>query len=65
MFQVLACHFELILGLLIIPKCIFVEVEKAMFQVVARHWELIFFLLSSPKCDLGEVEFFDIIQVVF
>jgi len=32
MLQVLACNFELILGLLTIPKCVFAEVEKAIFQ---------------------------------
>ena len=32
MFHLLACHFELIFGLLTIPKCDFVEVDKAFFQ---------------------------------
>jgi len=31
MFQGLACHFELIFGVLNIPKCELVEVEKGLY----------------------------------
>ena len=51
-----AFHFELIFGLLIIPKCDLVEVEKTMFQGLACHFQLIFGLWTSQKCDWVEVK---------
>ena len=54
MFQDCAWHFEFNFGLLTIPKCDFIEVEKALFQGLACHFELLFCLLTTPKCDLGE-----------
>ena len=42
MLQVLECHFELILGLLTIPKCVFVEVDKAIFLWPVWHIQPIF-----------------------
>jgi len=54
MIQGIACHFELIFGLLTIKKCYLSEFEKAMFQVVARHSETIFSLLNTIKCGLCE-----------
>ena len=49
-----ARQFELIFGLLTIPKSELVEVQKAMFQGLACQFELIFSLLTFPKCDLAE-----------
>ena len=48
--------FRLIFGLLTIPKCDLVYVEKAMFQSLAWHSQLILGLWNYPKCDLDEVE---------
>jgi len=56
MFEGLACHFELIFGLLTIPKCDLLDVEKAMFQGLACKSQLIFGLWTSTKCDLGELK---------
>ena len=55
MFQGLACHFELIFGLLIIPECDLAEVEKVMFQRLECHFHFIIGLWTSTKCDLGEI----------
>jgi len=49
-FKGLACHFELLLGLLNITKYDIGEVEKMMFQVVAGHSELIASILTITKC---------------
>jgi len=49
MFQGLACHFEFIFGLLKIPKCDLVEVEKPMFLELAWHLQLIFSLWNRAK----------------
>jgi len=43
MFQGFACHFELIFGILTIPKCNLSEIEKAMFQELSWHF-IIYFL---------------------
>jgi len=42
MFRGLACHFELIFGLLKITKCDMVEVEKALFQGLSWHSQITF-----------------------
>ena len=47
MFQGLACHFELIFGLLTIPKCELGEVEKAMFKGLEWYSQLFFGLWTS------------------
>ena len=47
MFQGLACHFELIFGLLTIPKCDLGDIEKAMFQGLEWHSQFIFGLWTS------------------
>jgi len=42
MFQVLACNFELIFGILTIQNCDLFEVEIPMFQGLAYHLQHIF-----------------------
>ena len=56
MFKRLVSHFELIFGLLTIPKCDLLEVQKEMFERFAWYFQNIFALWSSQKCDLGEVK---------
>jgi len=67
MFQVFACHFEIIFGLLTIIKCDMGEVEKAIFQVLARHSELNFCLLTTTKCGLCEYKkaMFQVVEMRF
>jgi len=49
MFQGIAWLFELIFGLLTIPKCDVIKVEKAMFQRLTFHFELIFASWSAQN----------------
>jgi len=42
-------YFELIFGLLTIPKYYMVEVEKSMFQGFAWHFQLIFGFWTNQK----------------
>jgi len=50
-----ARHFELIFGLLTIPKSDLFDFEKGMFHGLAWHFKLIFGLWNNLKCDLGEI----------
>ena len=50
MFQGLAWHFLLILGLWASPKCDLDEVEKAMIQFVECHFEVNFWSLTNRNC---------------
>ena len=47
MFEGLVGHFELIFGILIIPKCNLVEVQKAMFERHVWHFQHISGLWTS------------------
>jgi len=51
MFHVLACHFELIYGLLTIPKSDLVEVKNPVLIELESHLQLIFGLWNSQKWD--------------
>ena len=67
MFQGLACHFELIFGLLNISQYNLGEVEKAMFQGLDWHSQLIFGLWTSRKCNLmnSKKRWFKLFEVIF